>query len=52
MYKFGVQLHRDTKEALLFGKLNQKELWKEAIAKEMSKIMENQVFKKTPDGHP
>jgi len=28
------------------------ELWKEAIAKEMNKIMEFQVFRKTSDGKP
>ena len=45
VYKFGVQVPRNTKEALLFDKQNNKTLWKEAIAKEMSKIMEFQVFK-------
>ena len=44
VYKFGVQVPRDTKEALLFDKQNQNGLWKDAIAKEMSKIMEFQVF--------
>ena len=50
VYKFGVQVPRNTKEALLFDKQNNNTLWKEAIAKEMSKIMEFQVFKTPPDG--
>ena len=51
VYKFGVQVPRDTKEAQLLDKKNKNELWKEVIAKEMNKIMEFQVFKKTPDGN-
>ena len=52
VYKFAVQVPRNTKEALLFDKQNNNTLWKEAIAKEMSKIMEFQVFKTPPDGKP
>jgi len=49
IYKFGTQVPRNTKEALLFVKQNNNTLWKEAFAKEMSKIMEFQVFKTPPD---
>ena len=52
IYKFGVQVPRNTKEALLFDKQNNNTLWKEAIAKEMSKITEFQVFKTPQDGKP
>ena len=38
IYKFGVQVPRNTKEALLFDKQNNNTLWKEAISKEISKI--------------
>ena len=52
VYKFGVQVPRNTKEALLLDKQNKNELWKEAIAKEMNKIVEFQVFRKSADGKP
>ena len=51
-YKFGVRVPRNTKEALLLDKQNQNNLWKEAIAKEMSKIVEFQVFQPAVDGKP
>jgi len=40
IYKFGVQVPRTTKEALLLDKQRNTSLWKKAIAKEMTKIME------------
>ena len=45
VYKFGVRVPRDMKEALLIDQQDKTDLWKEAIAKEMSKIIEFQVFK-------
>ena len=50
VYKFGVQVPRNTKEALLLDKQSNSSLWKEAIAKEMTKIAEFQVFKNPSDG--
>ena len=50
IYKFGVRVPRNIKEALLLDKQNKNELWKEAIKKEMSKIIEFDVFKTAPDG--
>ena len=50
VYKFGVQVPRDTKEALLLDKQSNSSLWKEAIAKEVT--AEFQVFKTPSDGKP
>ena len=52
VYKFDARVERDTHEALAIVKKNKKELWKEAIKKEMSKIIEFQVFPTTLDGKP
>ena len=51
-YKFGVRVPRNTNEALLLDQQNQNNLWKEAIAKEMSKIVEFQVFQPAVNGKP
>ena len=45
VYKLGVQVPRTTKEALLLEEQSNSNLWKDAIAKEMTKIAEFQVFK-------
>jgi hypothetical protein len=51
-YKFGVRVPRHLKEALLLDKQNQDELWRDAIKKEMKKIMEFNTFKVPSDGKP
>ena len=50
VYKFGVQVPRNTKEALPQDKQNNNAPWKEAIAKEMNMII--QGFKNTAGGKP
>ena len=52
IYKFGVRVPRDMKEALLLDQQDKTNLWKEAIAKEMPKIIEFQVFKTASNGKP
>ena len=49
VYKFGVQVPRTTKEALLLDKQSNTSLWKAAIAKEMTEF---QVFKTPSNGKP
>ena len=50
--KFGGRVPRDMKEALPIDQQEKSNLWKEAIAKEMTKIKEFEVFKGAPDGKP
>ena len=49
-YKFGVIVPRDISEVLALDKENKNDLWKEAIKMEMTKIIEFEVFRNTPDG--
>jgi hypothetical protein len=52
LYKFGVRVPRNVMEALILDKENGNTLWKDAIKKEMTKIIEFQVFKILADGKP
>ena len=42
--KFGIQIPNNVKEALEYDRLNQNNLWGEAIVKEMSALMKARVF--------
>lgn len=44
IYKFGVQVPRNVKEAILLDQQNKNTLWQDAIKKEMDKIVEYKVF--------
>ena len=52
LYKFGVRVPRNVNEALILDKENGNTLWKDAIKKEMTKIIEFQVFKTPAAGKP
>ena len=57
VYKFGVRVPRNYREALALDALNGKTLWRDAIKKEMDQLMEYKSFKarkdlkKTPSGY-
>jgi hypothetical protein len=52
VYKFGVRVPRNLKEAILIDQQSKDNAWKEAIKKEMDKIMEYETFRMPPDGKP
>ena len=56
-YKFGVKIPRNYKEALKFDEDNHNKLWREAIERELNKLLEYETFDnkrmdfKPPDGY-
>ena len=51
-FKFGVRVPRNLKEAFILDQENKDTLWKDAILKELRKIMSFNVFRVSPDGKP